>query len=225
MAYDPNDAEDKKIVKKLVEEALAAQVEEHEADVSGLKTKNKELLGKLREAQQGKGDPAEIAALQDQLTESKESLAKAQKDLTKANTKLEETTGKLADEVKFGQDILVDGQLTEHLASNKIASEFMPAVKALLKPQVKVVVDDKGRNVVVGDKPIGDYIKEWSQGDAGKAFVSAAGNTGTGANGGSRVPIGGNGKVMTRAAYEELNVSNPAAASKHFAEGGTITDG
>lgn len=225
MAYDPKDPADKKIVQDLIDAALEEAATTHEADVTGLKNKNKELVAKLRAANDGKGKPEDIAALEEQLDGVKADLAKVNKEFKKTTDKLTETSEALTKANQFSDDLLVEGQLTEHLATNKIATEFMPAVKALLKPQAIVKVDDKGqRQVLVGEKSLGDYAKEWAQGDQGKAFVAATINNGGGAGGGSRTATG-NGKTLTRTQHDALALENPALAAKHFAEGGTLVDG
>jgi hypothetical protein len=215
MAYDPNDPADKAIVKKLVQDALDEAEEAHETAITGLKTKNRELVSELREARQGKGKPEDIARLEDQLEESNGKIAKLEKDLSKANKTAEEVTAKFNQESNFSNDLLVEGQLMEHLATNKVAPQFLPAVKALLKPQAQVKVDGNGRAVVVGEKSLGDYIKEWSQSDQGKAFVTAPNNAGGSGQGNNRpAGQGGNGtRTVPRAEYEAMMATNPAGAA------------
>lgn len=223
MSYDPNDPADKKIVKDLVAAAVAEVEATHETDIQGLKDNNKKLVGELREARSGKGKPEDIAALEEQLDANKAELTKAKKDLGKLQTANEELTTSRDTESNYAKDLLVDSQLTEQLIANKVATAFMPAVKALLKPQATVKIDDKGRAVVVGDKSLGDFVKEWSQGDQGKAFVGAPLNTGAGAGGGNR-NNGVAGKTMTRAQYEAAQEANPGSTAGFFKEGGVLTD-
>lgn len=227
MAYDANDAADKKLVdgliKAAVEKAVADATEEHDTAVTGLKNKNRELLKKLSEAREGKGKPEDVAALEEQLEESKAQITKLNKDLTKATTKLEETGKQLAEEQKYATGLVVETELTNALTGAKVAPEFLPAVKALLGPQVVIKTEADGRKAFVGDKPLGEHVTAWSQGDQGKAFVSAAINGGAGAPGAR--PAGQQGKTqMTRPQFDTAVAANPSFASGFFKDGGTVVD-
>lgn len=223
MAYDPKDPADKKIVQDLIDAALAEAETAHDTAVTALKDKNTQLIKEKRELQQGRGKPEDIAALEAQLEDSKTQLEKANKDLVKVQKVATEATEALATEKKFGEELLVDGQLADHLVANNVAPQFMPAVKALLRPQAQVKTDKDGRAVVVGEKSLGDYIKEWSQGDTGKAFVAAPANGGGGAQGG-KLPNGQTAKTISRADYEGQIKANPAAGAELMKSGVTITD-
>lgn len=221
MAYDPNDPNDKKIVDKLIKEAVDAALEEanveHDANVKGLKDKNRELLGKLKAAEKGEGDPAEVARLEGEveaLTAKVKESEKALKGLTKERDELK--TG-FETESNFSRKLLVDNGLTEALVAANVGKQFLPAVKAMLAGQVTLKTEGDERKAFIGDKSLGDYIKEWSQGDDGKHYVSAPANGGAGANGGKAAE----GKTMTRAAFEALG---PAEQSKFSIEGGKLTE-
>lgn len=222
MAYDPNDPEDKKIVAKLIADALAEAQAEHEGEVEGLKSKNKELLGKLKKAQSGEGDPAEVARLEGELETAKAALKTAEKNLKTVTTERDNFKNASETESNFARNLLVDNALTDALVGANIAKQFMPAVKAMLAGKASVKAEGDNRQVVVGDKTLGDFVKEWSQGDEGKHYVSAPANGGAGATGGKAG--GGDGKTMTREAYNELNKTDPLGASKFFSEGGTLSD-
>lgn len=225
MAYDPNDAEDKKIVAKLVKEALEEQAAEHETDIKGLKAKNSELVDKLKKASEGKPDAAEVVRLELELETSQAALKTAQKEFKSTKTKLDEVSNELGQERISSNNLLIDTNLTEALGANKVATQFMPAVKALLRPQAVIKTEADGKKVFVGDKSLGDFVKDWAQGDQGKAFVSANYNSGVDAQG-NKVPFKGNdlSKTMSRAEYESLSQSDPAKASKFFVDGGQLLD-
>lgn len=223
MAYDANDPADKKIVKDLIAAALAEAETAHDTEIQGLKDKNKQLIAEKRELSQGKGKPEDIAALEEQIETNKTAFLKLERDHKKAQTTIEELTVSRDTEASYAKDLLVDSQLTEQLITNKVAPAFMPAVKALLKPQVAVKIDDKGRAVVVGDKSLGDFVKEWSQGDQGKAFVGAPVNRGAHVPGGQR-QNGEGGKSMSRLEYEAMQQQNPGSAAAFFKDGGVLTD-
>lgn len=219
MAYDPADAADKKIVDKLIADALEAQSTEHETEITGLKNKNKELIGKLKEAD--KVDPAKIAELEFEIETNKKALVKAEKQLEQTHAKLSEANDKLTNETGFTQSLLIDNGLSGELAKANVAPQFLDAVKALLKPQVSVKIEGDNRKAVVGDKDLGAYIAEWSQGDSGKHYVAASNNSGGNSNGGTK-PVNPNAKTITRTAFDAMPTVEHSA---FFASGGTITDG
>lgn len=222
MAYDPNCAETKAALKKAVDEALAEAQAEHEADIAGLKAKNTKLIGDLKKAREGNGGDtgAEVERLEGEL-------AKVQADLKTATKNLEKVTKErdgLATERdglnKNLESVLIDQGLTAALTEHKVDAKFLPAVKAMLSPKVSLKLEGNDRKAVVGDKSLGDFVKEWSQGDEGKAYVTAAGNSGGGA-GGSQGGGQGGGKTWTRAEYD---AADGGARAAFFAEGGKLTD-
>ena len=217
MAYDPNDAADKKIVKDLIDAALAEQAESHEADISGLRNKNKDLLNKIK--QNKDYDPEELSNLQDQLAENKRELTKAQKALEKVTSKSTELETGLASERTFSENLLKENGLTAALTGVKVASAFLPAVKALLAPKVVIKVEGDQRLPFVGDKSLGDFVTEWSQGDEGKHYVSANLNGGGGAGGGGNKVPGA--KVISRSDFNQML---PETHASFFKGGGTIQD-
>jgi len=219
MAYDPTDAADKKIVADLIKVALAEQATEHEQDIQGLKDKNIELLGKLKKAQEGQTDAKEVARLEEALEKNQTELKEANKSLKLVNKELNETKTNLESEAGIVKTLLVDNGLTEALTAHNVAAPFIPAVKKLLAENVALKDVDGKRIAVVGDKSLGDYIKEWSQGDEGKHYVSAPANGGTGARGANQTISAGT-KQISRAAYE----ANPGAYAGDLSKGAVLTD-
>ncbi len=85
MAIDLKDPE----VKAAIKEAVEGAVEEA---TTGLNAKNKELLGKLKAAQKNAEiDPADHAALQQELSETETKLAEAGKALKRCGPKRQTT--------------------------------------------------------------------------------------------------------------------------------------
>lgn len=220
MAFDPNDPADKKILSDAVATALTTQAEEHEAEIGGLRNKNKELLAKLKTG--AEGDPAEVAKLEADLDAANKQLKELNKSLKSVTTERDEVKSLHETESQFTQRLLVDNGLTEQLVKANVAPAFLPAVKALLAPQVVIKSDGSERKALVGDKPLADFITAWSQGDEGKNYIAAANSGGGGAPGGKANGQGG--KSMTRAAYDEMVAQNPQAVGPFFAGGGAITD-
>lgn len=222
MAYDPNDPKDKAIVEGLIADAVAEKEAEHEAAVAGLRNKNKDLLTKLAKAKAGEGgedQTAEVERLETALSEANAKLKAAEKDAkTSAKAIADLTTERDGLNTNL-TSLLVDQGLTSALTEAKVDNKFLPAVKAMLSPKVALKAEGDERKAFVGDKSLGDFVKEWSQGDEGKAFISAANNSGGGV-GGSQGGSGG-GKTATRAEYDAWN---PQERASFFSDGGKLTD-
>ena len=222
MAYDPNDPKDKKMLEDAVTAALAEQAEEHETAVAGLKAKNGELTTKLKKAREGTGEgdnSAEVDRLETELATTKTALKAAERTAKKTADDLAAVTGERDGLNKNLTDTLVGQGLTDALVAANVGKDYLPAVKAMLSPQVTIKQDGDERKAFVGDKSLGDFVKEWSQGDQGKAFVKAPGNSGGGA-GGSQ---GGQqtGKTMARDAFMGMS---PAEQSAFSIDGGKVLD-
>lgn len=209
MAYDANDADTKKAIEKSIEEA-----------VEGLKTKNTELLAKVKKATAGATiDPAEHQALQAELEAATGKLKEDDKALKTALAEGERARKALETESGFTTRLLIDNGLSEALLKAGVKPEFNKAAKALLSGQVALKTEGDKRTPVVGEKALGDFITDWAKSDEGKHFVAAPGNAGGGASGGAS---GGEGqKTMGRAAFEALNSAKRMEFSKG---GGTVTD-
>lgn len=219
MAYDANDPADQAIVQGLIDAALEEAREAHEADIAGLKRKNTDLSNQIKRLRAGGDDvhTAEITRLEGELEEVSGKLRTAETNLREVNRKLtaaeRERDGfrqSAETETAFSRNMLVESGLTSALVEANVAPQFMEAAKAMLGKAVTVKVDGDNRTPVVGDKSLGDYVKEWAASEAGKHFVTAPGNGGGGANGS---PQGGGGTKkladMTEKERLEMARTNP----------------
>lgn len=164
---------------------IGAAVEEM---ISGLKTKNGELIGKLKQVKSGS---SESDAELEKLRQFKETA-----DLTSAETKgdydkalklandrhmseLDKLTSKLT--VSQGQleKLLIDDGLSAALDAVNILPALKPAAKALLRADT-LLVDGKA---MIGENSLSEFVSSWAAQDEGKAFVKAPDNSGGGANG------------------------------------------
>ena len=212
MAYDASDKETKAAIKAAVDEAVETAI----ADATeGLKTKNTELLGKLKKAQKDATiDPADHAALQAELDDTEAKLATALKE-TKAATKTADDAKKAFEgESKVAHNLLVDNGLSAALLENGVKkASYLKAAKAMLAGQVVLTADGDKRIAKVGDKLLADYIKEWAASDEGKTFVDAAVNSGSGAGGGAGGRVDG-GDLEKMAPEARLGKINEAETEK-----------
>lgn len=212
MAYDPKDPADKKILADAIAAALAEAAEEHETAVEGLKTKNAELLGKLKKAREGKGDPENVEKLESQIEQANADLKLAQKALRKAEGERDTFKASAETEANAAKNLVISGSLLSELSAVGVKKEFLPAVQKLLADKVEQTIDGDKRTATVAGKPLSEFVKSWSQSDEGKHYVTAPANGGANAPGGQ---ANGNGtaKVIPRAEYE----ANPAAYGKELA--------
>ena len=163
-----------------------SEIEELKQAVEALSTKNRELLGELKQAKaKAKGveiDPAEHAALQTEVEELKVKLDKQSKDSLK---EIEKLTNSLTQKDGALQTYLVDNGLSDALIKVGVRPEMMNAVKAMLKSKAVVQPDGESYKALMGDKALADAVAEWAATDEGKHFVAAQNNNGSGATGGN----------------------------------------
>ena len=167
---------------KTVEE-LEAELTEMKGSLEAVASKNKELLGELKterkKHRESDVDSDKYYALQDKLDEATEQNKKLTHDLKGRDKDLEKLTGSNTALNANLQSVIIDGGLADNLAKVGVLPQYMDATKALLRSQV-TIVDNKA---VVGDKPLADFMTEWS-GDGGKAFIKAPDSSGGGGQGG-----------------------------------------
>lgn len=209
MSIDLNESEIQEAIKKAVEEAT-----------SGLVGKRDELLAevkKLRKNQEIK--PEQLEALENELDTYKTKWAEAEKQ-AKAIAQEADKVKKLYEaESGYTNNLLVENGLNEALVKEGIAKQFLPAVKSMLKNQVKVTVDGNERKALIGDKPLSEFVSEWSKSEEGKHFIAAPANSGGGSNGGGDAK--GAVKTMPRSQFDGISSAEKGAFLK---DGGKIID-
>lgn len=187
------------------EEELKAKIDEAvEAATNGLVKKNQELLGELKETRKSRTiDPAELDRLQSKIDSLESDLGNTQKASKEQAKLLKQTQDALASESGFTQKLLLDNGLTEALVKAGVATQFLPAVKAMLGTQGKIIVDGDSRKAVIGDKELSEFVSSWATTDEGKHYIAAPGNGGGGASGGAGG--GSTAKVWTREKFDSAS--------------------
>jgi len=206
---------------EISEEDFNAKISEAvEAATGGLVKKNQELLSELKEARKGRTiDPAELDKLQSKIDSLEADLGTAHKTKKEQEKALKLAQDALASESGFTQKLLLDNGLTEALVKAGVATPMLPAVKAMLGSQAKVIVDGDARKAVIGDKDLTEFVSAWATTDEGKHFIAAPANGGGGASGGA-----GNGsgaKVWTREKFDSASHFERSEFSK---AGGKVVD-
>lgn len=206
---------------EITEEELSARIADAiESEVSGLKAKNAELASKLKEARQGTQiDPAELDRLQAKIDSLEADLSGAQKATKDQAKALKQAQDALASESGFTQKLLLDNGLTDALVKAGVANQFLPAVKAMLGTQGKIVAEGDVRKALIGDKDLTEFVSSWATSDEGKHYISAPANGGGGASGGTGGSSGQ--KVWTR---EKFDASSHFERSEFAKAGGKVME-
>jgi hypothetical protein len=203
------------------EDDLKAKIDEAiEAATCGLAKKNQELLAELKEARKGKAiDPAELDRLQSKIDSLEVDLGSAQKASKEQAKLLKQAQDALASESGFTQKLLLDNGLTDALVKAGVANQFLPAVKAMLGTQAKIIADGDARKAIIGDKELNEFVSSWATSDEGKHYIAAPSNGGGGASGGAGG--GSNAKVWTR---EKFDSASHYERSEFAKAGGKVED-
>lgn len=206
---------------EISEDDLKAKIDEAiEAATGGLAKKNQELLAELKEARKGKAiDPAELDRLQSKIDSLEVDLGSAQKASKEQAKLLKQAQDALASESGFTQKLLLDNGLNDALVKAGVANQFLPAVKAMLGTQAKIIADGDARKAIIGDKELNEFVSSWATSDEGKHYIAAPSNGGGGASGGAG--NGSNAKVWTR---ERFDSASHYERSEFAKAGGKVED-
>ncbi|API58090.1 hypothetical protein BSL82_01250 [Tardibacter chloracetimidivorans] len=212
-----NDPKVKAAIKEAVAAAVAEATEGLEAKNAELLTEKKDLQKKLRQQQDIK--PEDLQAAEDARDKALSDLAEVQKQVKALTTERDKAVKALETENGFTQRLLIqDGLKTALLANGVKDEDFIDSLTAKFSGGASIKVDGDSRLAMYGDKPLGDFIKEWAASDTGKKFVAAPGNSGGGAGGGGQ---GGGGKTVTRQQWDGMDHGARAAFAK---DGGKVVD-
>lgn len=202
--------------------AIQAAVDEA---TKGLKSKNEELLGGIKK------EKDERKALQDMIDEIKTAKEQAEAEAaeksgdvekikenlkTQHQKELEKLQSQLSDKDSKLHSLLVDNGLTESLTKAGVAPQHLDVVKAYIKSQHKAEIAEVDGSIVakLNDKPLSEFVSEWSQGDQGKHYVAAPNNAGGGANGANGGGKAAGDKTITRSQFDALDHGSRMAAAR-----------
>ncbi len=132
--------------------AIAASVE---TATAGLKSKRDELLEANRKL--------------------KDELAARQEESVKTLSKLNRASATV-------QQLLVDNGLSDALTMAKVAPEFVPAARALIKSREDIAIGDTDGQptAVIGEQSLAEYVAQWADSDEGRPFIAPPANSGGG---------------------------------------------
>lgn len=160
-----------------------------------LKKQRDELKGKA--SQMSKEDLEELEALRAERAKREEEKAKAEGKWEELRGKLAEKHQKELEELRQGlqsresviEELTVTNELRAHLNKAGV-TDYLDAAEALLMRRGPQVKWQDGKpvgvfpNEVEGDKPIADFVAEWSKTDDAKRFLPPANGAGGGGGGG-----------------------------------------
>lgn len=174
MPLDVSDPEFKAALKAAIDEATAPLI-----------AKRDELLGELKKARKNSEiSPEDYQKVSDQVDELQGKLT----EVTKANKTLTADADKYKkmyeSESANTAKNLIESSLTNALVDAKVDPKFMKAVKALIGKDAKVEASGDERVAKIGDKALGDYIKEWASSEEAAHYIAAPANSGGGGGGG-----------------------------------------
>lgn len=186
-------------------DGLLSKFEALEESNKGLKSDLVKLKVKAKGADI---DPDEYANLQNQVVELS---SKLENDGKLSKKELERLSGLVKEKDGALTTYLLDANLTDSLAKSKVKPELMDAAKALLKMQATIKAENGNYQAVIGDKALGDFVKEWATSETGKHFVAAENNNGGGATGGNN---NSQSKTISRSEFEAKSQYERATLAK-----------
>ena len=186
-------------------DGLLSKFEALEESNRGLKSD----LVKLKVKSKGADiDPDDYANLQNQVAELS---GKLENDGKLSKKELERLSGLVKEKDSALTTYLLDANLTDSLAKSKVKPELMDAAKALLKMQATIKAENGNYQAVIGDKALGEFVKEWATSETGKHFVSAENNSGGGAQGGNN---NSQSKTISRSEFDAKSQFERATLAK-----------
>lgn len=174
MPLDVSDPEFKAALKAAIDEATAPLI-----------AKRDELLGELKKARKNSEiSPDDYQKALDQADELQGKLTEATKASKTALSEAEKLKKLYESESANTAKNLIESSLTNALVDAKVDPKFMKAVKALIGRDAKVEANGDERVAKIGDKTLGDYIKEWASTEEAAHYIAAPANAGGGGQGG-----------------------------------------
>lgn len=193
-------------------EELQAKVKELSDSNEALAAKNRELLTEVKtfkaKAKGAEIDPAEHEQLKADLEAAQGTVKTLEKKLS---TETEKLTKDIQTKDQALQKYLIDGGLSAELAKVGVSPKLVEAAHAYLRNKVGIKAKDDDFEVLMGDKPLTDAVKEWAASEQGKAFVLATGNSGGNAQGGNSNT---NAKTVSRADWDAASHADRSQMAK-----------
>lgn len=152
-------------------------------DTSGLKSKNADLVRRLKAAE-ARAEAAELEAenaLDTASTAAGDELSKLQRAYTKLEKQVTDLTTERDSYKTDLRTTRVDGEIAKAIAASNVRAGLVPAVEALLLRQAEY--DEDAKIATIKGKPIMDYAKSYFASEEGGEFVNNVNSSGSGSTG------------------------------------------
>jgi hypothetical protein len=186
-------------------DSLLSKFEALEESNKGLKSDLVKLKVKAKGADI---DPEDYANLQNQVAELS---SKLENDGKLSKKELDRLSGLVKEKDTALTTYLIDANLTDALAKSGVKPELMDAAKALLKMQATIKAENGNYQAMIGDRVLGEAVKDWSISETGKHFRPAENNSGGGAQGGNN---NSQSKTITRSEFDAKSQYERATLAK-----------
>lgn len=197
-------------------ETKAELQEAFDAETQGLKDKNRELLGKLREASGVK--PEDLQSAEADRDKAQAELADAQKQIKALTGERDKLQTRAETAEKAGMEQARNSVIAGEIAKGNLVPALVDGYTARVEKLAVTEWKDGAWKTTIDGKDAGEWVRADLDSDNGKAYRAAALNGGGGAPGG-----GGSqgGKTIPRTQFDALS----AAAKVEFGkEGGKVVD-
>lgn len=184
-------------------------------DTSGLKSKNADLVRRLKAAE-ARAEAAELEAenaLDTASTAAGDELSKLQRAYAKLEKQVTELTGERDGYKSDLRTTRVDGEIAKAIASSNVRPGLVPAVEALLLRQAEY--DEDAKVATIKGKPILDYAKSYFASEEGGEFVNNVNSSGSGSSGstGSTKPPRMTKENFNYTEFGRIQLENPNEAN------------
>jgi hypothetical protein len=203
-----------------------------EKETLGLKNKRDELLGSLKQEKENSKkifqDLENLRKEKDQIEMEKLTkegdIDKIKQELYKKHSSELEDLSSQRDQLKTKLHThVVEQNLTAALVKNGVAAPLLDGAKALLQSKYSTEISEDNNVLVpkIDGINVDEFIAQWSQGDTGKHFISAAKNNGGGSNGANSGGKAEGGITIERSTFNEMS---QADRRSFFQKGGKLID-
>ena len=186
-------------------EEMQEKLSELEAEKDALLAKTKELKAEKMKLK-AKYEDVDVDSYHKLLEENETLKSNYEKLQKQYKIDTEKLSSELNSKNSHLNKVILEDGLSKTLLENGISKEYLKPALAMLKSEAKI---SDNFEVLIGDKPMNDFMKSWVTEGDGKLFVMKQPDVGGGAKGGSATPTTKAFKDMNEAERTELFKTNP----------------
>lgn len=213
-------ADEPKFTQADIDAAIEKAVGPLKESVAKLEDKNSEIISENRRLKKGADiKPEDLQAAEDRADKAETALKSLEGQVKSLTTERDKAVKSLEAEQGAARSFALEAEVSSAIASGNVLPALVPAFKAMIMRDAKADLVDGAYKVTIGDKPAGEHIKSFLESDDGKAFRSAALNSGGGAPGGSGGGLAA--KTVTRPQFDAMSHVERSSFAK---DGGKVVD-